>query len=130
MNKDIKAEWVKKLRSGAYLQTKNVLKRTEPDVGNSGIVPSGYCCLGVLCEIAVENEIGVWVATGRDYAGFSRSGQSAFLPTDVARWAEIRYSAYSSDDDDEDADVIGELMGMNDSGVPFAEIADYIEEHL
>jgi hypothetical protein len=42
----IRAEWIRRLESGKYQQTKGCLYNGE-----------GYCCLGVLCEIAHENGI-------------------------------------------------------------------------
>jgi hypothetical protein len=41
MDKDIKAKWVKALRSGEYVQTTDVL---FDEFG-------GHCCLGVLCRV-------------------------------------------------------------------------------
>lgn len=43
---EIKEDWVKRLRSGAYPQGKAYLNRN-----------GAFCCLGVLCEIAYEQGI-------------------------------------------------------------------------
>lgn len=43
MNPEVKAEWLAALRSGAYKQAQARL--FDPETG-------GYCCLGVLCDIA------------------------------------------------------------------------------
>lgn len=40
MDAELKAKWVKALRSGAYPQTKTYLQSDR-----------GYCCLGVLCVV-------------------------------------------------------------------------------
>lgn len=78
MNQDIKARWVEALRSGDYSQTKEVLKGAE-----------GYCCLGVLCEIAVKDGIvierdGVYISV-EDESDFNH----AELPDAVVEWAEL-----------------------------------------
>lgn len=46
MRPDIKADWVRALRSGQYEQTKKgaLIYQTDDQ-------EYGYCCLGVLCEI-------------------------------------------------------------------------------
>ena len=44
MNKEIKAEWVKALRSGEYKQGGGALHRGDH-----------FCCLGVLCDIAIDD---------------------------------------------------------------------------
>lgn len=41
---ELVAEWIKALRSGDYRQTIDKLADKE-----------GYCCLGVLCEVAIKN---------------------------------------------------------------------------
>lgn len=43
MNPEVKKAWVEALRSGKYPQAKGQLHNGE-----------GYCCYGVLCELAVE----------------------------------------------------------------------------
>jgi hypothetical protein len=44
--KNVKAKWVKALRSGKYEQTQGRLKRDCPDA----VYPAGFCCLGVAVE--------------------------------------------------------------------------------
>lgn len=44
MNRSVKARWLEKLRSDDYTQTSGYLARD-----------GGFCCLGVLCEVAVED---------------------------------------------------------------------------
>lgn len=79
MNQDIKKRWVDALRSGEYEQAKNYLS-----------TPDGYCCLGVLCEIAVED--GVVFKDDETY--FSKEEpQNDFsaeeLPRAVIEWAGL-----------------------------------------
>jgi len=52
MKKEIAERWVKALTSGKYQQGKGQLKSND---GKS------FCCLGVLCDLAAEDQIGTWV---------------------------------------------------------------------
>lgn len=51
MNQEVKAQWIADLRSGKYPQGRGALRNSD----------GTFCCLGVLCEIAVDN--GVLVRT-------------------------------------------------------------------
>lgn len=50
LNPEVKAEWLKRLRSGEYTQGGGKLR--------DGL--NRYCCLGVLCDIAADADILVW----------------------------------------------------------------------
>lgn len=106
MNTEAKKLWVEALRSGEYKQTKHLLHDDE-----------GYCCLGVLCEVTRSNTkvpVDYDVSTNR-ITGYSLWDDQ----TDVSEWSEIP------------RDTQWYLAGMNDDkDKTFAEIADYIEEHL
>jgi hypothetical protein len=52
MKKEIAERWVEKLKSGEFRQADGVLA-----VPRANGTISGYCCLGVLCEIAVEDGV-------------------------------------------------------------------------
>lgn len=101
MKKDVKEKWLTALRSGEYTQTKGRLHRTEA----SRLSSAGYCCLGVLCEVAVaEGVIDSYVA------------DAAYLPAAVRTWAGLRFEPMQT------------LARMNDNrGRSFEQIADYIE---
>lgn len=150
MNADIKAELVKRLRSGDYKQGQEKLAAQ----GKDGV--KRYCCLGVLCEIAVERGIiqridydeEVWdlddltetrVRTSTKYDGYD-----ATLPLKVVEWAEVESTdidGRSPDQRFDDYEGMGRFMRegtarvtslaeMNDTHVPFPRIADYIEENV
>lgn len=121
MNAAIKERWVAALRSGRYQQTRGWLFRTTP----TDTAPAGFCCLGVLCELAVEDGVAT-AASGPGYVA-SDSGdeeyvETSLLPRHVMEWAGLttRYGLN-----------LGEttLSGLNDSGRSFDEIADIIEEN-
>jgi hypothetical protein len=75
MKKEIAELWIKALESGKYKQIRRQLANKD-----------GYCCLGVLCELAIEN--GVEVSRkfdkdkkDKDVIRFDSNG--AFLPESV-----------------------------------------------
>ena len=107
MNKKMKTEWVKALRSGDYKQGKEFLKSEQ-----------GYCCLGVLCDLNETHEV-------------KKSGKGKYkMPTEgtlkklglygivADDWASARYPASTA---------VDYLAGMNDDGKSFKTIADAIE---
>lgn len=106
MDKDIKKLWVDALRSGKYKQGKNLLKKEDC-----------FCCLGVLCEISDKAP---WKQAGEGSTIFRYAEEMATLPENVANWANL----------DRASNAVDVLIYLNDSGTPFADIADYIEEGL
>lgn len=93
MKQEIAERWAGKLESGDYPQTTGALNRVVGD----GDKPIGFCCLGVLCEIAVEDGIvsktlrspyadAMWYGRGNSP---SFEGSTAFLPRDVYKWAGL-----------------------------------------
>jgi hypothetical protein len=68
-----------------------------------------FCCLGVLCDIHSKE-------TGTQWDEGAYLSERAFLPSIVKQWADIK--------------EVHNLIFKNDNLVPFAEIADYIEEEL
>lgn len=130
MRADVKAQWVTALRSGEYRQGKHVLHNVNADT---------YCCLGVLCDLAVkagvlsggrqeynsaaDGDIEVYGANGdrHDKGGVT-------LPIEVIEWAGV-IDDNPNVDTDEDGD--GSLAGLNDEyNYTFAQLADLIEEQL
>lgn len=130
MNQEVRTEWVQALRSGKYDQGEGALKETS-DTGRAK-----YCCLGVLCDLAVKHGIAEITAVddygntfyGTDHANAS----SAFLPKPVQEWAAVDPSGSFDDDavytDFDSGRVLHSLVDMNDSSIKFPKIADYIEK--
>lgn len=127
--------WVAALRSGKYVQTKSALHAVEADdFGNQ----PGYCCLGVLCDLAAQDGIveerTVAKSGMRDQMFYdlvdtderqtSGSPSSATMPTRGVRdWA-----GFTVDEQDRG---IYELSRLNDEeDASFEEIADYIERNF
>jgi hypothetical protein len=115
MNARIKDLWVAALRSGKYRQTKRVLADKD-----------GYCCLGVLCEVAIQDGMNLRVDPNYhrdDMTVKSYDGATTVPPQKVwMDWAGMPeanpYVAYSS------------LATLNDGGKSFKFIADIIEREL
>jgi hypothetical protein len=117
MNPEVKAEWVKALRSGEYVQGQNTMRQS----GNSGS-PDTYCCLGVLAELAVKG--GAIQAAELIGGSYSYDGSSAWPGEAIYNWAGI------VDKPGRDEGIISDLIGHNDEGKNFAYIADEIERGL
>ena len=119
MRKDIAEKWVEALRSDLFVQGQDMLaniKRTE------------HCCLGVLCEIAIENGVRVKVETeGEEYMKFA--GEGYRLPHVVKEWADMMFDDGRLFDEDTEDLPLDSLAELNDSGSSFKEIADHIEEY-
>lgn len=143
MKTEIKDRWIEKLKSGDYEQAEGELFDGR----------DGYCCLGILCEVAVEDGIIEKNPEGGYYAQHvhSVSGESdkylenSTLPRVVADWAgltdegssnglrslnpAVPYDDDEYDDSDEPMDV--ELSELNDTyKLPFSEIAKLIKDYL
>ena len=122
MNQEIKAKWVERLREPGRIQGKNMLRS----------VHGAQCCLDVLCEIAVENNVlpaPVFYEHGGRYEYEDADGefQSDVLPASVVDWAGLT----DSDPHVSDGDKKYCLSVLNDNhGYTFPQLADIIEEQL
>ena len=107
LNENVK-KWVAALRLGKYRRTTGMLHRRG----------SGYCCLGVACEVYIQHGGVLTKAIGEGAVTYD--GERGILPVAVKNWLGLR-DAYSSYND-------GSLASQNDSwGMTFARIADLIE---
>lgn len=113
MNQKVKELWVNALRSGEYTQSRHALRTV-----------SGFCCLGVLCDIAAKTGLGKWDTLGGREVFRAKDGYycADTLPHAVVEWAGLR------DRNPDSAD--GSLASLNDSGKTFDEIADIIQAEL
>lgn len=119
MNVDVRDRWVAALLSGDYAQGIGKLTHLDPDG------PATYCCLGVLCDLAVRagvttsRDVGYWRSYGDDE-------QLNYLPPDVRAWAGL-----SSGDPLVWFNAIElRLSSLNDGRVPFRTIAALIGAQL
>lgn len=126
MNAEVKQKWTAALRGGEYKQAR---KQLRSDDG------SGYCCLGVLCELyRLETGKGNWGLNFSSQMSFDDEiSQETGIPTlTVRNWAGLT---------DANPDVVlslfdinigtyDSLAGGNDAGLSFLDIADVIEAQL
>ena len=115
MNPAIKKRWIEALRSGQYKQGQGYLKSGDK-----------YCCLGVLCNLAKVDGVGKWEChMHATVFSCANSLDSRVLPRDVQQWAGIPNSVgvYEVNDDNDKT-----LVGLNDCGTSFEEIADVIDK--
>lgn len=119
MEQEIKENWIAALRNGKYQQGQGVLRSSA----------NTFCCLGVLCDIIeplwgddpqiVSTAIGEKDTKMDAYSWKPKVFNVAVqLPTDLRTSLGMTFT------------VENNLIRLNDSGKPFAEIADYIEKNL
>ena len=115
MNPEIKERWIAALESGDYPKTKGVLKDEE-----------GYCCLGVLCEIAIQDGVIKKIPPNNRQNYMSKVG--AFLPRKVAKWAGIKDVSHPKSDPDSSEQ--GKLAAHNDLSEDFSTVIQVIKDEL
>lgn len=126
MNPEVKAKWTARLRSGQDKQGAGVLHRRQNG-------EDFFCCLGILCEVAIENGVAVNKAPepGSDatHAILAYDGYEDFLPLKVQEWAGFSVgNPLSSELCGESGSTVRlTLSWLNDQGRTFSEIADIIE---
>ena len=107
---DIKQRFIKALRSGKYKPAQGRLRRTGSEY-------EGFCCLGVLCQLHLEETNTPW--QGKDY-----QGSEASLPAEVINWALTPLGQTRS------LQIQANLIHINDRKLlGFKGIADYIQDN-
>lgn len=125
--------WLTALRSGQYSQTTGQLRNTcDPDK------PSGFCCLGVLSDLVMD-ELGCkW----SQYDEFTRDGSvicaTMFLPEVVASHVGLTHpGARFLPNDIRHLEgftakagtlTCASIANLNDNGYSFEELADILEK--
>lgn len=108
MNPEIKILWLDALKSGEYKQGRHALCK----INKKG--EKEYCCLGVLCEVAIKNGIDLRI---EDHDGeFSYDGNVAYHPKKVADWSGLTNT---------DASL---LIRINDGSDSFESVIKEIEK--
>lgn len=123
MNKEVKALWTKALRSGEYKQAKGALHRQN----------EGYCCLGVLCDVAVKAGAmpPPWTKGREGFTvRYGKTQEGAVLPEEVMDWAELSDNEGQYLDMGGDKHITLALSYQNDDGMSFADIADIIDREF
>ena len=115
MKPEVKKLWIDSLCSGEYKQGTGALHDNMEDT---------YCCLGVLCQLAVNAGADVSVQEVGAVTEYNETG--AYPPPPVVAWAGLSQP--------DPVVYIGAqqktLAALNDEGQTFEEIANIIEEQL
>lgn len=101
-------EWKARLRSGLYPQCSHVLRHGD-----------GYCAMGVLADVLVEDGLGVWEHNATGWLlrvnGVPHTRQ---IPTSLLALVGVK------------PQQAARVAMLNDDGHPFAVIADWLEGNL
>lgn len=131
MKQNIAQRWTAALRSKKFTQTTGYLHVRDKDAD------VGYCCLGVLCELARED--GVIIAESDAVEGVVRYGHptdsgdrsATNLPAAVLHWAGMNGEELPDpiyDEDDSGVEYTS-LAGLNDDArYDFEQIANIIDD--
>lgn len=131
MNEEIKAQWLAALRGGEYTQGKAHL-----NIQRYG--QATYCCLGVLCDLAVKAGVVSADEWDQDITSYGEEEATNMLPREVVEWSGIgdqagtftKYVAADKYNIDHDLGYLT-LWELNDAAeFTFNQIADVIEEQF
>lgn len=129
MKKEVADLWIAALESGEYAQAIGTLQQTEDTRLGDKVYPKGFCCLGVLCEVAIKNGFHVEKMSEGGLKKVAYDGAYDYLPNTVREWAGMKStSGEFSIEDDPDRDS-AELIDLNDNGKTFKEIAQIIRDN-
>ena len=138
MNPEVKDKWIQRLESGEFAQTRGALQQRPAGLGHSTYNPEGFCCLGVLCEIAREegivevkrvNDSGRVVYGEVDSVAENNSAKwnASYLPEVVMHWAGMDSDSGRFRTKDGEREILAHL---NDDGATFEQIAQVIKEYF
>ncbi len=116
MDQKIKKLWLEALRSGVYQQSTSALYYAGSEIDHSG-----YCCLGVLCDVTGNGYFDPHAPDSRSWGlpTGNSNGMALTLPHELREEFGIEAGA---------DDMLAEL---NDGRrLTFAQIADWIEASL
>lgn len=132
MNPGVKALWLDALRGDDYTQGQAQLATPEGE----------FCCLGVLCDLAVKNGVIPEPVVSEINGSGGRIGllygtpandlydrdNGLYLPKEVIEWSGVNRTGDREQDPESPSWVHRPpLSALNDEGKTFAEIADIIE---
>ena len=125
MKQNIMNKWVKALRSGDYKQGFSVLAKRKPHQKTE------FCCLGVLCDLAVKDGVDIDVNKS-DSVVFFYNNMTGTLPNIIIKWAGMNTSVGKLPFDHKNVglDYYYNLIDYNDkTNIGFEGIATIIEKN-
>jgi hypothetical protein len=118
MNPEVKAKWLKALRSGEYKQGRQRLRKDNR-----------FCCLGVLCDIYIKDtQRGKW--ENDTFIDVDGARERGILTNGVVEWSGLENGNPTLTVYSEALKDLDSLTEMNDRGMSFNEIANFIEQNL
>lgn len=124
---EVKEAWVKALRSGEYPQSTRSLQNNN-----------GFCCLGVLCDLAMKNgwvDDARWLPPEDGAMAFSHGTEYGTMIKSSLPSRTLLSRMFETSIEDIGLEAALTPLGcdqsvfqMNDHGETFAEIADAIEK--
>lgn len=122
-HRKVRKMWVKALRSGEYVQGQNQLCT----IGEKG-KPDMFCCLGVLCDLAVRKGLVPTSQINVEHDGnMTYFDEEYRLPSKIQKWVGLSDESGTYKDIVDEIQVRTDLVTMNDDGFSFDKIADIIE---
>ena len=119
LNPAFKKKWLKALRSGEYEQGQGCLVNDKDQ----------FCCLGVACNLVVDEGVGEWRKEGDDWTFNTKTESDCmYLPREVRERA-LHDGDHFTWANDWSAEEL-RLAALNDNGESFEVISDYIEANL
>ena len=109
---EIKAKWLEELRNGGHEQVPGTLKAVKPDG------TFGYCCLGVLEEKVLGNQI-----TAVELLDPCEADLKSGYGGPTSTYTRLKEDVIG------DWSLTDEFVEINDEGWTFPRIADYIEKY-
>ncbi len=147
-DQQVMTRWYEALLSGRYTQAKRTLQRVQPSNADEDTDQVGFCCLGVLCDLAVQdgvignptmytNPVDQDVVMDYGHPDETDHKGTAFLPDAVMEWAGltshnpvVEYPVEFGDPDDPYIRT-AHLADLNDEeGMPFSGIAELIKANF
>lgn len=133
MNPEVKQKWIDALRSGKYEQGSEKLRSV-----------TGYCCLGVLCDLYAQEHDTQWEFRGYDELSDESNphpmdywyfgDKSEFLPEPVMDWAGLKtfnpVMRVEVDEECTSSHHDAYITNLNDSGYTFNDLSNMIEDQL
>ena len=113
MNSTVAKLWVDALKSGKYKKGKNKLNNSNKT----------FCCLGVLCELAIANGIELEKIVNDDIKSIKYDDSTIYLPLKVIGWAGMRSKSGIIDKSQS-------LVLLNDMNGTFNEVIEAIEANV
>jgi len=124
MFKHIKDLWIVDLETNPP-KTEGKLQRGQPYSDYTGeVIKPGFCCLGRLCEIAVNNGVIEPPSFLLEYPIYGRAAESSYLPKEVQEWAGM-----ISDRGIINGEPQKSLAIVNDSSETWEPVIKFIEEN-